>query len=205
MKRNEVAALLGHTIGSRVVIASLGSAGRAWRESGGDQPTFYASDPMGAAPGLALGAAIARPDRQFVLIEGDGDLLMNVGSLIAIAGASPNNLRMVVFANHRYETGGGQPLANAESLDISAIARASAWEWSETLGLDTSLPEAEKVVRQWCVAAGPALLVARVHPQASPYGGPGELSGSEARFVFQQQFHRWDRERENTHDNTDIA
>ncbi len=48
-----------------------------------------------------------------MLLEGDGDLVMNLGSLLAIADAAPANLRVVVFNNGRYETGGGQPLASA--------------------------------------------------------------------------------------------
>lgn len=190
MKRSGVAQLVGEAIGDCVVIASLGSGGRAWRENGGTQPTFYASDPMGAAPGLALGAALARPDLDFVLIEGDGDLTMNLGSLLAVAGAAPANLRMIVFANLRYETGGGQPLANAEKIDLAQIAVGAGWSWSRALGQGAAQDEIKQALDEWCVAPAPAILVAHVDVEKSPYGGPGELSGAEAQFVFREQIRR---------------
>lgn len=192
MRRQQVAEALKAELDEQIVIASLGSAGRAWREFGGDNPTFYSSDPMGAAPGIALGAALARPDREFVLLEGDGDLTMNLGSLLAIAGSVATNLKMVVFANHRYETGGGQPLANAERLDIAGIAAAAGWGWTKTLDFDTSDADLRACIREMCAVAGPAIIVARVITEASPYGGPGEHSGAEAQFVFREQIRQLD-------------
>lgn len=192
MRRQAVAQALAAELDDQVVIASLGSAGRAWREHGGDNATFYASDPMGAAPGIALGAALARPDLQFVLLEGDGDLTMNLGSLLAIAGSIATNLKMVVFANHRYETGGGQPLAAADRLDIAAIATGAGWDWTRTLDLDTPDSDLRACLRELCDTPGPALVVARVVTEASPYGGPGEHSGAEAQLVFRQQIQQLD-------------
>lgn len=192
MRRQQVAEALKAELHEQVVIASLGSAGRAWREFGGDNATFYSSDPMGAAPGIALGAALARPDLEFVLLEGDGDLTMNLGSLLAIAGSVVTNLKMVVFANHRYETGGGQPLAGAERLDLAGIAAAAGWGWTRTLDFDTPDAELRSTVREMCDVEGPAIIVARVVTEASPYGGPGDYSGAEAQFVFREQIRQLD-------------
>ena len=195
MRRQLVAEALAVELEHQVVIASLGSAGRAWREFGGENATFYSSDPMGAAPGIALGAALARPDLEFVLLEGDGDLTMNLGSLLAIAGSDATNLRMVVFANHRYETGGGQPLAGAERLDLAGIAEAAGWLWTRTLDFDTSDADLRACLREMCRAPGPAMIVARVVTEASPYGGPGDYSGAEAQFMFREQIRRLDQKK----------
>ncbi|MFS3127930.1 thiamine pyrophosphate-dependent enzyme [Nocardioides sp. Bht2] len=195
MKRRILAEAIAAAAPEHVVITSLGTAGRAWRDFGGDNPTFYGSDPMGAAPGLALGAALARPDLEFVLLEGDGDLVMNLGSLLAIADAAPDNLRMVVFNNGRYETGGGQPLAGAARADLAAIAAGAGWPRTLNLAADASDEEVAAAVRDLLDGPAPAVLVAQVDEEASPYGGPGEHSGAEAKVLFQRELADWEKKR----------
>ncbi len=195
MKRSIVASSVARAAEEHVILTSLGTAGRAWRDHGGDNPVFYGSDPMGAAPGLALGAALARPDLDFVLLEGDGDLVMNLGALLAVADAMPPNLHMVVFNNGRYETGGGQPLAAADRADLAMIARGAGWPSVQTLPAAATDDEVYDAVVELLATPGPALLVAAVDPEESPYGGPGELSGSEARAHFQVALSRWESER----------
>ena len=131
MKRSVAARLVRERLGpSDVVVCALGSTRRAWLEEKAPHLTYYASDPMGTAPALALGFAIARPDRKIVLLEGDGDLAMNLGVLITIAGAAPANLRVAVFTNGRYETGGGQPLPAADRISYAAFAAGAGWPWT---------------------------------------------------------------------------
>ncbi|MBM7517007.1 thiamine pyrophosphate-dependent enzyme [Nocardioides nitrophenolicus] len=193
MKRADVAAAVAAAAPDHVVVASLGSAGRAWREHGGPNPTFYASDPMGAAPGLALGAALARPDLGLLLLEGDGDLVMNLGSLLAIADAAPANLRVVVFNNGRYETGGGQPLAAGALADLAAIARGAGWPFARTVARDTDPAELRGVIDELLTATGPGVVVVEVDTEPSPYGGPGEVSGAEAQQQFRTALANWER------------
>ena len=192
MRRVDVATAVADAATSHVVVASLGTAGRAWREHGGPNPTFYASDPMGAAPGLALGAALARPDLDFLLLEGDGDLVMNLGSLLALADAAAPNLRVVVFNNGRYETGGGQPLAGGADVDLAASARGAGWLFARTVARDASVADLRGVLGELFAAAGPAMVVVEVDTEPSPYGGPGELSGAEAQREFRAALANWE-------------
>lgn len=193
MRRAVLAQTIAELAPEHVVLTSLGTAGRAWRDHGGPNPTFYGSDPMGAAPGLALGAALARPDLEFLLLEGDGDLVMNLGSLLAVADAAPANLRVIVFDNGRYETGGGQPLAAAGRADLAAIAAGAGWPLVRRLDRAASREEIRAAVGELLATpSGPALLVAEVDEEASPYGGPGAHSGAEARVIFQQELARWE-------------
>ncbi|MEU8798415.1 thiamine pyrophosphate-dependent enzyme [Spirillospora sp. NPDC048819] len=168
-----------------IVICSLGSAGRAWREAAAPNLTYYASDPMGMAPSLALGFALARPGDRVTLIEGDGDLAMNLGVLAAIAGAAPPNLRVVVFANGRYETGGGQTLAGR--LDLAAAAKACGWERAESPPEDAGEADVADAVRRMYAAGGPAMVVQAVEPEASPYPEAGRWSQAEDKAVFQRE------------------
>ena len=94
-----------------------------------DLPVFGA---MGKASSLALGVALARPDRRIVVLDGDGALLMNLGSLVTIAGRQPANLVHVVFDDGAYHTTGGQPVPGDGRHDFAAMARGAGIEKSYT-------------------------------------------------------------------------
>ncbi len=170
-----------------IVICSLGSTGLAWRQAAVPNLTYFASDPMGMAPSLALGFALARPDQRVVLLEGDGDLSMNLGVLAAIAGADPPNLRVVVFANGRYETGGGQALAGGGRLDLAAVARACGWSRAVSLRPESTEAEVTEAFRQTYQADGLAMLVPSVEVEASPYAKFGPWSQADDKAVFQRE------------------
>jgi thiamine pyrophosphate-dependent acetolactate synthase large subunit-like protein len=167
-----------------LIICGLGSSGRAWRELGAPHLAYYASDPMGMGPALALGLALAQPARQVVLLEGDGDLSMNLGSLITVAEAGPPNLKLVVFQNARYETGGGQPLPAADRVAFATIARGAGLPWAAEA---RSVEEAEPLVAELLGRPGPALLALHVEPEASPYPAPGRWAQVEERAIFMRQ------------------
>lgn len=78
---------------------------------------------MGMASSLGLGLAIARPERKVIVLDGDGSLLMNLGSLVTIANLSPSNYIHFVFQNGVYRTTGGQPIPLAGKIDFGALAR----------------------------------------------------------------------------------
>jgi len=82
---------------------------------------------MGSASTIALGLALAQPARRVMVVDGDGSLLMQLGSLVTIAGAAPANLFHFVFENGVYETSGSQPLPAEGRFDLSAMARAAGY------------------------------------------------------------------------------
>ena len=65
---------------------------------------------MGKASSIGLGIALARPDKKVLVIDGDGSLLMNLGSLVTVANMSPKNLVHFVYQNGTYGVSGGQPI-----------------------------------------------------------------------------------------------
>jgi thiamine pyrophosphate-dependent acetolactate synthase large subunit-like protein len=77
---------------------------------------------MGKASSLGLGIALARPDRRVIVLDGDGSLLMNLGSLVTIANAGPKNLTHFVFENGIYEVTGGQPVPGEGTFNFATIA-----------------------------------------------------------------------------------
>src|SRR6059058_1686567 len=90
-----------------------------------DRPrNFYMWNSMGMASSIGLGLAIARPDLRVVVLDGDGSILMNLGSLATIGLLKPSNLVVVVMDNEEYATTGGQPTHTAHGADLDAAARA---------------------------------------------------------------------------------
>jgi sulfopyruvate decarboxylase subunit beta len=90
-----------------------------------DRPgNFYMLGSMGLASSIGLGLSLSQPEPVYV-IEGDGALLMNLGSLATIAREAPPNLCLVVIDNRVYGSTGNQPTARAEGTDLAALARAA--------------------------------------------------------------------------------
>jgi sulfopyruvate decarboxylase subunit beta len=106
-----------------IVVTTMGSA-REWMELGaGPLDLVFVPSAMGHATSIGLGLALAQPTRRVFVCNGDGSMLMNLGSLVTIAAAAPPNLTVAVFDNGVYEVTGAQPTPRAASgTDFAAIA-----------------------------------------------------------------------------------
>jgi len=82
---------------------------------------------MSKASSFGLGVALARPDLRIWVLDSDGALLMNLGSLVTIARARPANLVHFLYDNEAYDTTGGQPTPGAGMVDFTALARAAGY------------------------------------------------------------------------------
>lgn len=89
---------------------------------------FYMLGSMGLAAPIALGVAMAQPQRQVFALEGDGSLLMQLGTLGTIASVKPKNLAIVVWDNGAYQITGGQPTLTSTTVDLVAIAKGAGIE-----------------------------------------------------------------------------
>ena len=182
MKRLALARLVKNRLGKEdLVVCGLGATEAAFREAGPVGPTYFASDPMGLWPSIALGLALARPDRRVTLLAGDGDLLMNLQVLATIATAPVKNFRIIVFHNGAYSSTGGQPLSGGDRLSFATVARgagfASAFE-SRTEN------EAKARLDELLATGGPALLDAHLEDEPCPSAPPGPWSQVEERTIF---------------------
>ena len=128
--------------------------------SAGHRPqNFYMLGSMGLAIPIALGVALAQPQRRVFGLEGDGSLLMQMGCLATIATLKPKNLTMIVMDNGIYQITGAQPTPAAAVADIVAIAMAcglsnSAWAADEE--------DFERLVDISLGASGPTLIGVRI-------------------------------------------
>ncbi len=118
------------------VIGGIGNTNFDLWAAGHRPQNFYMLGSMGLAFPIALGVALAQPDRRIFALEGDGSLLMQLGSLSTIAALAPKNLTMIVMDNGLYQITGAQPTPAAAVADIVAIAAGcglsnSAWAADE--------------------------------------------------------------------------
>jgi thiamine pyrophosphate-dependent acetolactate synthase large subunit-like protein len=124
MTHQEALEVLAAHRGDRVVITTMTAVG-LWPNFS-DTPLDFAYLPsaMGQGPALGLGLALARPERGAIVVNGDGSMLMNLGSLVTLAH-HPADVYLLVLDNQLYEVTGGQPTAGAGHADFAALARAA--------------------------------------------------------------------------------
>ena len=87
---------------------------------------YFSMGAMGLASSHGLGLALGQPDKRIVVLDGDGSLLMNLGTLVTIGAQAPKNLVHFVCHNGCYEANGGHPIPNAE-VDFTGLARAAGY------------------------------------------------------------------------------
>src|SRR5437016_4203159 len=113
------------TLDSRVVVTIMGAVATELQSIGHKPNFFYLQHAMGLASSLGLGIALSRPDRQVIVFDGDGSVLMNLGGLTTLARYRPPNLLHVVFDNESLLSVGGFPTATSTGSDLAAIAAAA--------------------------------------------------------------------------------
>jgi thiamine pyrophosphate-dependent acetolactate synthase large subunit-like protein len=123
-RRAAVAELLRDR-GALLLVTGLG--GTTWDAAavGDTHANFYLWGGMGLAVPMGLGLALAQPQRRVLVITGDGEMLMGLGSLATVANQPPPNLAIVVIDNERYGETGEQLTHTAGATDLAAVARAS--------------------------------------------------------------------------------
>ena len=121
-RRQFVAHLMG-LIPEALVVTGLGSPSYDLFAAGARPENFYLWGAMGAATPLALGLALAQPDRSVVAVTGDGEQLMGIGALASVGAILPPNLTIVVLDNGHFGETGMQPSHTALGTDLIAVAR----------------------------------------------------------------------------------
>jgi thiamine pyrophosphate-dependent acetolactate synthase large subunit-like protein len=111
--------------GDLLVVAGLGAPAWDVTAAGDDPLTFPLWGAMGGAAMVGLGLALAQPKRRVLVVTGDGEMLMGLGSLATIGVQRPRNLAVVVLDNERYGETGMQKTHTADGVDLAAMAKAA--------------------------------------------------------------------------------
>jgi sulfopyruvate decarboxylase subunit beta len=186
MKRDECLRLLAARVRDEAIVATY-QAAFDWMAIAPRDLNYVSIGAMGIASSHGLGLALGQPGRRVIVLDGDGSLLMNLGSLVTIAAAAPRNLVHLVCVNGVYEANGSHPLPGAATLDFAAIAKGAGLKDSATLA---TLDEFEADLPNILSGKGPifrALIVTAGEPSPQNYA---YIHGAETRNRFRAAFAR---------------
>jgi thiamine pyrophosphate-dependent acetolactate synthase large subunit-like protein len=162
LRRREVVANLLKDRKDLLVVAGLGSTAWDITAAGDHDLSFPMWGAMGQAAMMGLGLALAQPKRRVLVITGDGEMLMGLGSLATIGVQQPKNLTVVVIDNERYGETGMQATHTADGVDLAAIASACGFKNAKTI---LEAQDFRKIVHD---AAGPNFLQIKVAADKLP-------------------------------------
>jgi thiamine pyrophosphate-dependent acetolactate synthase large subunit-like protein len=182
MNRSEMTRrLVARLKSDEAVIGGIGNNNFDLWASGQRPQNFYMLGSMGLTVPIALGVATAQPDRYVVALEGDGSLLMQLGTLGTVATLAPRNLLIVVWDNGIYQITGSQKTLTSGAVDLVAVARGcgiekSAWAADEA-HFDTLVDDA-------LAGSGPAFIA--VHTDGAKPAGVTERDPVKIRLRFME-------------------
>ena len=126
MKPEDVLRAIAAARGDAICVPTM-TTSPAWRTIAPDDLSVGCTGFMGGASSLGLGLALATPKRRVIVFDGDGSLLMQLGSLATIAGAGPRNLTHLIFKNGVYHTSGAQEIPGGLTVDFVTMAKGAGY------------------------------------------------------------------------------
>lgn len=167
-------------IEDRIVVTIMGAVAAELYMLGHKEHFFYLEHAMGLASSMGLGLALALPEQKVVVLDGDGSLLMNLGTLSTMARYRPGNLLHIVFDNESLLSVGGFPTATSTGTDLAGIARASG---VPAVAQVTTLEQLQEAVSQALASSTLTTIVAKVEA-IGPQTFHMDLGLLENRFQF---------------------
>jgi sulfopyruvate decarboxylase subunit beta len=180
MRRLECLGAVHGDLAGAAVVTNMGAVAAELHRVGHRDNFFYLQHAMGLASSVGLGVALAQPERPVVVLDGDGSVLMNLGTLTTLARHGPPHLSHVIFDNGAFLSSGGTPTPTADGVDLAAVARASGIGAARTV--DT-LEGFVTAFREDVAAGRVTVLVAKVEA-VGPAGFHMDLHLLENRFAF---------------------
>ena len=150
-----------------VVVGGIGNTNFDLFAAGHRPENFYMLGSMGLAIPIALGVALAQPQRGVIALEGDGSILMSLGCLTTIGMVKPRNLTIVIMDNGLYQITGKQPTATHGTADIVAIAQGAGIAYAEWIHDEEHF---ERVLDARFEDGGPRLFATKIDDKAGAAG-----------------------------------
>ncbi|PPR60407.1 MAG: hypothetical protein CFH10_01544 [Alphaproteobacteria bacterium MarineAlpha4_Bin2] len=165
-RRHAVSSLIGDPGDTLFVSGLAGSKDDVLHVVGADSPAaFTLSGAMGAAVAMGLGLALARPERKVVVVTGDGELLMNVGTLATVGVLNPPNLSIICVDNEHYGETGWQESHTGRGVDIAKMAEGGRIPNVRSVTKESELAEASQMLRD---GNGTSFVLVKVAPTKPP-------------------------------------
>ncbi len=164
-RRKAVPALIGNHEDFLIVSGLAGTSKDMASLTGDAANLFTMAGAMGAATAMGLGLALAQPDRRVLAITGDGELLMNVGTLATISVLNPSNLSIVCVDNGHYGETGYQKSHTSRGVDLEQIAIGAGIKMTCTIEDEEDLAAGSRLLHE---TNGTSFVLLRVSPEAPP-------------------------------------
>src|SRR6266852_122196 len=189
LERSEaVPALIGRHEDFLFVAGLGGTASDVGAVTGDGAHVYSLGGAMGAACMMGLGLALARPDKRVLVVTGDGELLMNVGALAAIAVMNPANLSILCVDNGHYGETGYQKSHTSLGVDLEKIAIGSGIKLTRTITRADEIADGARLLR---TGNGTAFVLLRVKP-TDPPGFKRNMDAASVRIRFKTALSRTD-------------
>ena len=171
LTKDELLIPLNRLRGDAVVVTTMGVV-RPWGKISHSKLDFASADSaMGHAADLALGIALAQPQRKIICLNGDGSMLMSLGTLVTAVATAASNFILFVIQNGTYEITGNQPIPNAGRVDFVTLARGAGFERTY---LFENPKDYVKQLPEVLAGKGPVFVLVRIEP-----GTEGPISRGE--------------------------
>jgi phosphonopyruvate decarboxylase len=180
MKRDECLQALARHLTDEIVVATY-QAAFDWLVIRPHPLNYVSIGAMGIASSHALGLALGRPDKRILVLDGDGSLLMNLGSLVSVVEAAPRNFVHFVCENGTYEANGAHPIPGRNRVSFAGFARAAGYahyhEFSDLVDFEARIAA---VLRE----EGPVFVDLKLEPGKLSPQDYGYIHGAAARNAF---------------------
>ena len=158
MIRKEAIEIVIEKISMEPIVSANGFISRDLFNVKDKNTNFYMIGSMGLASSIGLGVALKRPKKKIFVFDGDGNILMNLGSLTTIGSLKPKNLIHVVFDNSVHESTGSQP-TNTNFVSIEKIAKACNYNHTFTVRTENNF---KKILQKIKKLKGPIMIVVKI-------------------------------------------
>ena len=165
LRRREVVAQLLKERDDTMVIAGLGAPAWDITAAGDHELNFPMWGAMGGATMIGLGLALAQPKKKVLVVTGDGEMLMGLGSLATIAVQKPRNLYIVVLDNEHYGETGMQETHTGHGVDLAGMAKAAGFPYALNVTTQAGVAQLKDMIH---AGAGPLLAQVKIDPEKLP-------------------------------------
>ena len=188
MRRDKALELFARHIADNDIVVAVYQTLFDWLQINPRDLDYVATGAMGQASSHGLGLALANPGRNVIILDGDGSLLMNLGSLVTIGENYPENLFHFVFVNGTYEVNGRHPVPGGKQTDFALIASSCGYRVAHKV---QTLGELKTILPKMLSERGPAFGAIDIEPGESHPMDYEYIHSKEARSKFRQALNDW--------------
>lgn len=157
-REEAIRTIIDNLTGQEIIISTTGKTSRELNELKTANPKLYILGSMGCCSGVGLGIALQKPEKKVFVFDGDGSVLMKMGTLATIGHCGPKNFYHIVFDNNAHDSTGGQK-TSSDTVDFAKIALSCGYKFGKTVSTKEDLIKSLENLKS---SQGPAMLVVKV-------------------------------------------